>query len=375
VILTSAVLITLSLYRLGQEDPGFDPNDVLVVSMDLNFTNYSNADQAREFGRRLLQEVESLPEVQVAALSGETPLESGLVGVRAFEIEGRALSDPDLRPNMSIRQTSADYHALLGIPLLAGRTLAAGDDELAERVVVINRAFEREHFPDGAAVGERISDDGGNSWWRIVGVTGDIRARSLEEVEGPTAYVDFRQLPITGIDLFVRSAADLERLGDEIVDRVHAMDSQQAVDRVRTMEEIRSQSLATPRLIATLVGLFGVLALLVTLSGVIGVVSWNVAQRIREVGVRIAVGANPDHVIRMFLVQGLRIHIFGLLLGLCLMVALASLLGNFLYGGEALDTAVYLSVVLVMTVTAVAAMYVPARRAGQLDPNAALASE
>lgn len=375
VILTSAALISLSLYRLSQEDLGFDPEQVLVVSLDMNFTNYSNPQQFRDFGTRLLQDIQALPEVSAAAISGETPLQGGVLQGTPFEIEGFTLSDPDLRPQMAVRQVSPDYHAMLGIPLLKGRHLAPADDELAEKVVVINEAFERVHFADRSALGQRISSDGGSTWWTIIGVTGNIRAQDLDAVEGPAAYLDFRQAPIPGIDVFVKSPVDLSRLGDELVAIVHRIDAQQAVASVRTMGEIKADWLATPRLIALLVGLFGILALLVTLSGVIGVVSFNVSQRIREIGIHMAIGANPRHVVRMFLVEGLRIHVAGLALGFVLVLLAASLMGRFLYQTDPYYPPVYLATLVLLTLTVVAAMYFPARRAGALDPAHALRSE
>lgn len=375
VILTCAALVSLSLYRLGNEDMGFSPEKVLVVSLDLNFTNYSSAQQFRDFGKRFVEQVQQLPEVELAALSGDAPLEGGVLGVQAFDIEGRALPNADLRPSMTTRRVSADYHRLLGIPLLKGRFFEQSDDELAEPVVLINEAFEREHFPDGSSLGQRISPDSGRTWFKIIGVTGNIRARELDQVEGATAYVDFRQSPTSTLDLFVKSQANLDEIGDQVTQIVHGIDTQQAVDSVKTLEEIKAESLATPRLIATLVGLFGILALLVTLSGVIGVVSYNVSQRIREIGVHMAIGANPRHVVNMFLAQGLRIHAYGLGLGLVFMLLAASLLGQFLYQTNAFYVPVYLTILILLTLTVVGAMYFPARRAAALDPVHALHSE
>lgn len=375
VILTSAALVSLSLYRLNNENMGFDPAQVLVVSMDLNFTNYTNAQQFRDFGKRLLEEIQMLPEAQSVALSGEAPLGGGVIGVTPFDIEGRTLPNPDLRPNLTTSIVTADYHSLLGIPLLKGRLLQASDDELAERVVVINETFEREHFADGSALGQRISTDNGASWWTVVGVVGDIRARELDQLEGATAYLDFRQSPTSTLDVFVKSQADLATLGAQVTDIVHRIDSQQAVDSVKTLDQIKAESLATPRLIATLVGLFGILALLVTLSGVIGVVSYNVSQRIREIGIHMAIGANPAHVVKMFLAQGLRIHAAGLVLGLVIMALTASLLGGFLYQTNPFYPPVYIAMLLLLTLTVVGAMYFPARRAGALDPTQALHTE
>ncbi len=379
VILNSAALISLSLYRLNTEDMGFDPSRVVVLSLDLNFTNYSSPQQFRDFGTRLLDAVQALPEVQQAAVSGEAPLQGGVLGQTQFEIEGFAVSDPDLRPSLSVRQVSADYHRLLGIPLLQGRLLTAADDELAEPVLVVNQAFVDAHLatlpPLSSVLGQRLSMDNGQTWWTVVGVSGNIRARELDQVEGPTVYMDFRQSPINSLEVFVKSDADLALVGDALVDIVHGIDSLQAVDSVKTMGQIKAEWLATPRLIATLVGLFGVLALLVTLSGVVGVVSYNVSQRIREVGIHMAVGASPRHVVQLFLLQGLRLHAAGLALGLLLMLLAASALGGFLYQTSPLYAPVYVAIVLLLTLTVLGAMYLPARRAGALDPAHALHHE
>jgi putative ABC transport system permease protein len=376
VILTCAALISLSLWRLSVEDTGFDARQVNVLSLDLNFTNYTNPQQFREFDKRLLTETQAMPEVQLAAISGEAPLQGGVIGGgTAFDIEGRTLPNPDLRPRMTVRQVSADYHALLGIPLLKGRLLSTADDELAEPVVVVNEAFEREHFGEGSALGQRISSDGGMTWFTIVGVTGNIRARELDQVEGPTAYVDFRQAPLSSIELLVKSTANSGRIAQALIGIVHRIDSQQAVDSVKTLEQVKAERLATPRLIATLVALFGLLALWVTLSGVIGVVSYNVSQRIREIGIHMAIGANPRHIVTMFLAQGLRIHAAGLVLGLVIMLLTASLLGGFLYRTNPFYPPVYVAILAVLTLTVIGAMYVPARRAGNLEPVHALHNE
>jgi len=372
VILTTAALIALSLYRLNSEDPGFDPDRVLVVSMDLNFSNYANNQQVRDFGTRLLEQARNLPGVDIAGIASDTPLQSGLLGARPFDIEGRVATDAGARATTEISVVTADYHRLMNIPLRRGRFLTAADDENAPAALLINRAFEQQHFPAGDAIGQRISMDGGQSWHEVVGVVGNVRSRGLDREPGPAVYVSFRQFPTSRIDLFLKSGADMQTLGGHVTDLIHGLDSQQAVAGINTLREIKSQWLATPRLIAILVGLFGLLATVMTLSGVIGVVSFNVNQRFREVGVRMAIGANPKHVRDLFLKQGLKMYLAGLAAGLALLGLGAPTLNDFLYRTSALNAGVYALSTLLLTAAVFGAMLLPANRASQLDPVMAL---
>jgi putative ABC transport system permease protein len=375
VILTASALIVLSLYRLNNEDAGYEPKQVLVVGMSLNFTNYTNAQQIRDFGTRLLQEVRAISGVSLAGISAETPLDSAVLGPVTFDIEGRTFSDEALRPTAKPTVVSEDYLDVMNITLLKGRKFSSDDDDKNIPVVLINHSFEEKYFPEGNAVGQRISTNNGQSWETIVGVVKNIRARDLSVEEGDTLYRSFRQTPSNRIDLFVKNTGSLEELGEQITHIVHGIDGQQAVDSVRTMEEIKSEWLQAPRLIAALIGLFGILALIVTLSGVIGVVSYNVSQRMREVGIHMAIGATPSHIVGMFLGQGMKIFGAGLVVGLVLLLFAAPSLDALLYKTSSLHPGVYLLTALLLTVVVLAAMFVPARRAANLNPTAALRNE
>ncbi|HWK54039.1 MAG TPA: FtsX-like permease family protein, partial [Hyphomicrobiales bacterium] len=371
-IITASLLILLSLYRLSNEDAGYDPARVLVVGVDLNFSNYVTNPQIRSFGMRLLEEVTALPGVESAALSGETPLQDSAFRPVPFDIEGRSASDADTRPTAKTTIVSEDYFRVMNIPLLKGRMLDYTDDENSLPVVLINENFEQLHFPDGDAVGQRVFIGATPLWRTIVGVVANVRSAELSAVEGVTYYMSFRQTPTSSLDLFVRSNRDPAELGTAITHLIHGIDPQQAVHSVKAMEAIKAEWLATPQLVAVLIGLFGLLALAITLSGVVGVVSYNISQRIREIGVHMAIGANPGDIVRMFLSQGLKVYASGLLLGLTMLLLGAPLMAPLLYATSPLSPAVYFASALVLTLAVLVAMYLPARRASGLSPVAAL---
>lgn len=283
VVLTTAALMTLSLYRLNAQDTGYDAADVLVADLTLNFTNYATAQQVRDFGANLLDAASGIAGVEAIGVAAQATAANGTYGTVAFDIEGQEASDERLRPRAETMVVSEDYFRALGVPLLAGRMLTRDDDERSEPVTLVNRSFETVHFPNGSAVGRPISTDGGSTWRTIVGVVGNIRAVDLAREDGAKLYVSFREAPARSFSVFIKSRSTPDELGKAVTATVLAMDPRQAVERIRTLEQIRSDWLAAPRLIASLVGALGALALLVTISGVIGVVSYNVSQRVREV--------------------------------------------------------------------------------------------
>lgn len=375
VVLTTAALMTLSLYRLTAQDAGFDATDVLAVDLTLNFTNYETTQQVRDFGANLLAAVDDMPGVTAAGITAQAAAGNGTFGTVPFDIEGREASDERLRPRAESVLVSEDYFRTLGVPLLSGRMLTADDDERSLPVALVNRSFEAAHFGNGSAVGERVSTDGGNTWRTIVGVVGNVRAVDLSREDAPKLYVSFRDEPARSLTLFVRSSIHPDTLGKAVTGAVHAMDPRQAVERVRTLEEIRSEWLAAPRLIASLVGALGALALLVTISGVIGVVSYNVSQRVREVGIHMAIGATPSRIVAMFVGQGLAVFAVGLAAGVGLMAAAASNLDALLYATSSSSTGVYAVAAVLLAITVLVGLAVPSIRASRFDPSAALRNE
>jgi putative ABC transport system permease protein len=375
VVLTTAALMTLSLYRLNTQDAGFDADGVLAVDLTLNFTNYATPQQVRDFGANLLDAVDDLPGVTAAGVTAQSTNANGTFGAVPFDIEGQEASDERLRPLAETVLVSEDYFRALGVPLLAGRMLSVDDDELSEPVTLVNRAFQATHFANGNAVGRRVSVDGGETWRTIVGVVGNMRAVDLAREEGAKLYVSFREEPARSISLLIKSAANADELGEAVTAAVHSMDPRQAVERVRTLEQIRSEWLAAPRLIASLIGALGALALLVTVSGVIGVVSYNVSQRVREVGIHMAIGATPSRIVAMFVGHGLAVFAVGLGVGIALMAVGASSLDAMLYRTSGFSATVYGAAALLLAATVLAALAVPSVRASRFDPSAALRNE
>lgn len=375
-ILTVTALIVLSMYRLTSTDPGYDPENVLNVSLDLNFTNYSSPQEIRDFGQRLLRETSQIAGVESVGVSAIAPGQGGVLGVVAFEIEGRISADDDVRPSATNSTVSSEYFRTLSIPLMKGETFDASDDENAIPVAVINQRFEETWFPGGDAVGNRISTDQGESWVEIIGVVGDVRFGSPDVPQGPAFYEHFPQHPGTSMDLSCvaqgisqNSALSFRR------QFIRLILSRQAVNEIAAMNQIRSQWLEAPRLVAILMGLFGVLSLLVTVSGVVGVVSYNVIQRIREIGVHIAVGANPAKIRGIFVRQTVRVLVVGLAIGALAMAFVAPVLSEFLFETSVVEIDVYLFTAFVLAVVAWLATTVPARKASGLNPAAALRNE
>ena len=242
-------------------------------------------------------------------------------------------------------------------------------------MTLVNRSFEAAHYFTGSAVGHRISADGGKTWRTIIGVVGNMRAVDLAREDSPKLYMSFREQPARSISLFIKSSGNPDELSKAVTAAVHSMDPRQAVERIRTLEQIRSEWLAAPRLIASLIAALGALALLVTISGVIGVVSYNVSQRVREVGIHMAIGATPSRIVAMFVGQGLAVFAVGLVLGIGLMIAGARNLSALLYETSGFSTAVYAAAASLLCATVLAALAVPSVRASRFDPSTALRNE
>jgi predicted permease len=375
VVLTTAALMTLSLYRLNSEDAGFDPSGVLAVDLTLNFTNYATPQQVRDFSANLLDAVNGIAGVTAAGVTAQATAGNGTFGSVPFDIQGREASDERLRPRAETVLVSEDYFRALGVPLLAGRMLSVDDDDRADPVALVNRSFEAAHFPNGGAVGQRVSTDGGKTWRTIAGVVGNVRAVDLAREDGPKLYMSVREQAARSLSLLVKSSANPDDLGKAVTGIVHSMDPRQAVERIRTLEQIRSEWLAAPRLIASLIAALGALALLVTISGVIGVVSYNVSQRVREVGIHMAIGATPSRIVTMFVAQGLAVLAVGLGAGIGLMIAGASSLDALLYETSSSSLTVYATAALLLCLTVLGALAVPSVRASRFDPAAALRNE
>lgn len=374
IILTTSALVTVSLYKLNNQDAGFEADKVLVVGMRLDFTNYPDGPKILELIKPLLAELKGLAGVDMASVAGSFPL-GNRAGPVSFETQKQALGSDDVRPQAVASVVSEDYHQVLGIPLLQGRMFVEADDENAVKVMIVNKTMADKYFPDSSAVGQRISLDNGATWAEIVGVVADVRSGALDQAAADEFYTPFTQRPGRGVRLLLKTQGDPTELGGPVGELIHRLDPKQAISSTKTLKEIREESLASPRLVAVLIGLFGVLAFLITLSGVVGVVSYNVSLRFREIGIRMAVGASPKVILSMLLIQGSKMTVAGMVIGIIAMAFVTPTIEGFLYETNPFDPVIYLSSGLLLLLVGLLAMAAPAQRAIKLDPALALRNE
>jgi putative ABC transport system permease protein len=323
----------------------------------------------------LWERVRSLPGVVTAGTAWTFPLNSGFTANGSFMIEG-VHQDGETLPRAEFRGASALYFETLGVPILRGRAFDDHDRFDAERVAIVSQGLARRHWPDRDPVGQRISSDRGQTWARVVGVAGDVRQTGLAVVEPPdVVYASFGQFPGYTSTLFVRTSGDPAALADKVRGEIRALDPQAAVSNVRTLETIRHDALQSPRLTAFLLGLFAFVALAISAAGLAGVLAYSVSQRTREIGIRMALGAARGSVLRMLLGQGLVSVGIGLLVGLVGALALSQLVSGLLFGVAPTDPMCFAGSAIVLVVVALAAAFLPARRATGIDPILALRTE
>jgi predicted permease len=370
-LLIAAGLMLRSFWKLQQVDPGFRSENVLTAGLSLNWSKYDTGDKVRRFGQDLLQKVDADPEVRSAALSYSVPLGQSQPYNRRFQIEGRPVEEA-ARPTLDFRVVSPRYFETIGQRLVRGRFFEAGDDQNAAPVAVVNEACARHYWGDKDPIGQRVSfGDEEEPWVTIVGVVGDVRYYGLDREPGHELYRPFAQQPGWGAVL-VRTRVEPTRTVATLQRVVRELDPEQPVDRIRPLSEVRSESVARPRLTAVLLGIFALVALLITTAGIGGVLALSVSQRTVEIGVRMAMGAERHAVLRMILEQGLGLVLAGLALGLLGAFALSSAIERLLFGVPGTDPLTYATVAMLLLGVAAIACLLPARRAASVDPLVAL---
>lgn len=377
IILTSAALVSLSLYRLSTEDPGFRTESLLSADMTLNFTTFEDVSRRRQFLRFLETELPAHPEINGVGASSTIPLEDLPNRGQDIRIEGHSTIDNTENIAVFANRVSKDYFDVLDIPLLSGRYFLDSDDENSPPVYIINQATADRYFPEENPIGKRLSIDEGISWGDIVGVVGNSRAMGLDTAAIETVFMPYLQLPPTQfslgrMNLFIASTATGDEVRNYIADTVHAFDPAQAITKIVEMQQIRDSWLSTPRLVTQLISLFALLAFAITLSGVVGVVAYNVSQRFKEIGIRMALGANPMRVRSLLTLQGVALTLLGLAIGSVVMIFAAPSLSRLLYATSPVDIAVYLATALAISIMALFAISIPTNRAVKVDPSRAL---
>jgi putative ABC transport system permease protein len=373
-LLTGAGLLLKSFARLMAVAPGFRAENVLTMAVPLPQAKYREPRQWRAFFEQALERIRALPSVRYAAATTLLPM-SGSNTTWTFLIGGRPEPLPGQFPMAGYRAVTSDYFRAMGIPLLRGRHFAEQDREGAPFVVIINQAMARLYWPNEDPVGQRIRPGGASDWGTVVGVVGNIRFSGLDGQASPEMFWSQAQRPRSATILVIRTEREPAALASAVRAAIREVDPDQPVARIRTLERIVDQSVAPQRVTMLLLGAFAALALVLAGTGLYGVMSYLVAQRTHEIGLRMALGAQPGDVLRLVVRQGLTLALLGAAIGVGGALALTRLMSSLLFGVTTRDPAVFVSSPVVLVAVALAACFLPARRASLADPLAALRHE
>jgi putative ABC transport system permease protein len=375
VLLVSAGLLTNSFIRLQRVDPGFLVDPVTVIALPLPQSKYPDGKRQAAFYKRIADGLRSRPEVQSAAILFPSPIE-GRNASATFTIEGRATSTRADRPFASIGSVSGDYFRTLGIPLIAGRTFTEQDREPAPAVVVVNATLVRTYFGGADPIGKRVRfGDTGEDWMTIVGIVGDSRNVGLHDMPLPLVYLPYHNFPLPFMAIAVRSTAPVSTIAALARAEITAADPELAVAKVEPMRDVLRESVAEPRFRTLLLVAFAGMAVVLAAVGIYGLISYSVAQRTREIGIRMALGAQSRQVMMPVLRQGLLLAFAGIAIGLAGSVVAARLLSSFLFGIEPSDPLTYALVSTLLLFVTLLATFIPSRRALRVDPLTALRAE
>ena len=373
VLLVNAGLLLRSFGRLSAVETGFDEERTLTAAVALPASRYADSTRQIAFFDALLERVGALPGVQGVALTSSLPVEGGTNG--GFSIEGVTFPD-SAQPMAEKRIVSANYFEMLGARITSGRPFDNRDRLGSAGVMVINESFARKWFRNGNAVGQRVAFSWGiEGMQTVIGVVADIREGALDQPAAPAMYVSISQRPSDAMNVLVRTAGDPMDAVPALRREVIALDRDIPLSQIRTLADVLASGVAGPRLSATLLGIFSVLALFLAAIGLYAVISFSVLQRTREIGIRAALGAGRGDILRLVLGQGFVLVMIGLAAGLALALALGRIMTSQLFGIAANDPGTFTLVGVVLAGVAMIAAALPASRATKIDPLTALRQE
>jgi len=376
ILLVSAGLLLNSLIRLQHVDPGFRAEQVTLISIPLPQSRYPDGKRQAAFYRRMLEAMAHRPEIQSAAILFPSPLE-GRNAQGTFTIDGQALLKRADRPFTAIGSISGDYFHTLGIPLIKGRTFTKSDDAAAPAVAIVNTTLVRRYFAGQDPIGRRVrfGEDSSENWITIVGVAADSRNVGLKDSPTPLLYVPYETFPLAFMGIITRSAAGAGTMATLARDEARILDPDLGIDRIVPLRDILDDSVAEPRFRTLLLAAFALIALVLAAVGIFGLMSYSVAQRTREIGIRVALGATAWQVILPVVGEGLWLAVGGIALGVLGSLAVSQLLRTFLYNVRPTDPVTYAAVGVLLLGVALVATLIPSRRAARVDPIVALRSE
>jgi predicted permease len=359
--------------RLLAINPGFKTEHLLTTNVVFPFAQFNTEASLVSLFQRLGDSTLEIPGVESIGFVSRLPLDFG--NSLGFQILGQPVPEPGRGPGASYRQTSVDYFKTMGIPVVAGRAFGPGDDQRAPQVAVVNRALTAAYFKGMEPVGQRITI--GNDTVTVIGVVGDVPIGSIEDKIPPTLYLAFAQNPQASMAMAIRTSASADQVTRSLRAVLSSVERSGAITAVTPMDDLitDSPSVFMRRFPLYLVGAFAATALILAIVGIYGVVSYSVAQRTREMGIRMALGAQPASLVRLVMSHGGWMAGIGIVAGVGGAVALGRFADKLLYGVRPSDPVTYVYVAVVLAAVAIGATILPARRATRVDPASALRAE
>jgi putative ABC transport system permease protein len=378
VLMVGAGLMLKSFYNLRQVNLGFDPSNLLTIEITLTGAKYAERPQYTAFYDQLFERIETAPGVRAAAAVDILPL-SGNNASTTVTIEGQPAALPGERPNSNRRVITINYFNTMGMPVLEGRAFTADDATGTTEVAIINETMAARFWPGQSVLGQRFKigapENNTNPWLTVVGVVADIKHASVDAEARQEYYRPFAQNPARGMFVVTRTATDPLEMVAALRGEVLAIDPEQPIGNVTSMEQLVENSLASRKFSMLLLGVFAALAITLASVGVYGVISYSVAQRRQEIGIRMALGASSGDVLKMVIGKGMRLVLVGIILGLAAAWALTSVMSRLLYQVSPTDLTTFAAISLILATVALLACAVPARRATKVDPMIALRYE
>jgi len=377
-LLTGAGLVVASFQKVTNSDLGFKPDHVLSLQLFLPPDRYpsENPMKRRQFVEQVEKRMNALPGVQSAGVVNFLPL-TGFWGTTSFLLRGQTAQKQDQAPEADNRIVTPGYLRTMGIPLLRGRNFTDADRAGGLQVAMINQTMAKQFYKGKDPVGEALNLGSADKpdWWQIVGVTGDVRAFGQDQPTHADIYRPFDQRPFPLVAFTLRTETDPASMVKAAEEAMWSVDPGLPVLKAIPMDLLASQTLAVRRASSALISAFAVLALVLACIGIYGVMAYAVTQRKQEIGVRMALGAGRGDVLRMMMGLGVRLTLFGVVLGLVGALALTRLMASLLFEVNAMNPLIFLIAAMVLIAVAMAASYLPARRAASIDPMRALRTE
>jgi putative ABC transport system permease protein len=380
ILLVGAGLMIKSFAQLANVSPGFDPKNVLTGRISMTQKTYATHEQRVLFVSQTLERLKALPGVENVAFAAPMPFSGGNVG-SDFKIEGRPTPPVGSEPSAGNRSVTPDYFRAMKIPLLQGRYFNEQDRHDSLGAAIVNQSFVQAYFSGESPIGKRISKIGANQnegdpeQWEIVGVVGDVHHSSLTKSANPEIYLPYQQNSWNWGNFFIRTSADPSSLAENFRQQIRAGDKSVTITKVQPLSTAISETITKPRFYTFLFGVFGAIGLVLTMTGVYGLISYTVSQRTQEIGIRMALGANRLNVVGLVLRQGFGLALAGTVIGVVLSFAMTRMIVSLLFEVKPTDLTTFAGAATVLMVAALLACYVPARRATRVDPLEALKYE